>query len=222
MLEYYKNIQYIVQDSFYESCSNVKVEALFNGCKVINSNSINSINSDNNIVKIKTETPETPEMPIKKINILDKKDIYIIDNYQKETYEDVCKIIDYLEQLGITVHYLLLSKKTELLNRYNHRIRIQDSTKIYQINNIINKWLMTNVEQIFYSNELESSMSDIISIFRDKNVLTKTIFDPILNKRLKIFINFKCSNVPYGGGNQFITNLVECLDRLSNISVTYD
>lgn len=34
MKEYYLNIKYIVQDSFYESCSNVKIEALMNGCKI--------------------------------------------------------------------------------------------------------------------------------------------------------------------------------------------
>lgn len=35
MNKYYKQIKYIVQDSFYESCSNVKIEGLFNGCNVI-------------------------------------------------------------------------------------------------------------------------------------------------------------------------------------------
>lgn len=34
MKEYYKQIKYIVQDSFFESCSNVKIEGLFNGCKI--------------------------------------------------------------------------------------------------------------------------------------------------------------------------------------------
>ena len=34
MEKYYKHIKYIVQDSFYESCSNVKIESLFNGCKI--------------------------------------------------------------------------------------------------------------------------------------------------------------------------------------------
>lgn len=34
MEKYYKQIKYIVQDSFYESCSNVKIEGLFNGCKM--------------------------------------------------------------------------------------------------------------------------------------------------------------------------------------------
>jgi hypothetical protein len=34
MTKYYKQIKYIVQDSFFESCSNVKIECLFNGCKI--------------------------------------------------------------------------------------------------------------------------------------------------------------------------------------------
>jgi len=34
MEKYYKQIKYIVQDSFYESCSNVKIGGLFNGCKM--------------------------------------------------------------------------------------------------------------------------------------------------------------------------------------------
>lgn len=32
---YLKEIKYVYQDSFYESCSNIKVESIFNGCKVI-------------------------------------------------------------------------------------------------------------------------------------------------------------------------------------------
>jgi hypothetical protein len=40
MIDYYKNIKYIVQDSFYESCSNVKIEGLFNGCKIVKKNII--------------------------------------------------------------------------------------------------------------------------------------------------------------------------------------
>ena len=31
---YYTQIKYLVQDSYFESCSNVKVEAVFNGCKI--------------------------------------------------------------------------------------------------------------------------------------------------------------------------------------------
>ena len=38
MEKYYKQIKYIIQDSYFESCSNVKIEALMNNCIVINSN----------------------------------------------------------------------------------------------------------------------------------------------------------------------------------------
>lgn len=34
MSNYYKQIKYLQQDSYYESCSNVKIESLFNGCKI--------------------------------------------------------------------------------------------------------------------------------------------------------------------------------------------
>ena len=40
IVDYYKNIKYIVQDSFYESCSNVKIEGLFYGCKIAKKNII--------------------------------------------------------------------------------------------------------------------------------------------------------------------------------------
>lgn len=34
MSHYYSQIKYILHDSFYESCSNVRIEALFHGCKI--------------------------------------------------------------------------------------------------------------------------------------------------------------------------------------------
>ena len=40
IVDYYKNIKYIIQDSFYESCSNVKIEGLFYGCKIAKKNII--------------------------------------------------------------------------------------------------------------------------------------------------------------------------------------
>ena len=36
MNEYYKNIKFIVQNSYYESCSNVVIEGIFNGCIIDN------------------------------------------------------------------------------------------------------------------------------------------------------------------------------------------
>ena len=34
LVKQYEKIKYIIQDSFYESCSNVKLEAIFNGCQI--------------------------------------------------------------------------------------------------------------------------------------------------------------------------------------------
>jgi hypothetical protein len=38
---------------------------------------------------------------------------------------------------------------------------------------------------------------------------------------LKIFINFKCKDVPYGGGNQFVLKLVDYLQTYTNHCITY-
>lgn len=210
MKDYYKQIKYVVQDSYYESCSNVKIEALFNGCKVIKSDHKIITGIDKCIISNKEST------------LLDKNVVYIVDRYKKEEYKKICKKIDYFNILNIKLNYLLLSKKTELLNDYNYRIRIQDETKEYQIKNIMNKWLKTYVEQVFYTKEVEKPMSNLISIFRNKNILDNTLIEKVMNTKLKIFINFKSLYVPYGGGNQFTTNLVEYLNKLENIKITYD
>ena len=52
MDNYYKQIKYIIQDSFYESCSNVKIESLFNGCQIYNNK-----NKKYNVVVSSTQYP---------------------------------------------------------------------------------------------------------------------------------------------------------------------
>lgn len=44
-----KEIKYIIQDSFYESCSNVKIEAIFSGCILMDSKNIDKIDLKTNI-----------------------------------------------------------------------------------------------------------------------------------------------------------------------------
>lgn len=53
MVSYYKQIKYIVQDSHFEACSNVLVEAAFNGCKQLALNQ----KSVKNIVVLSTQYP---------------------------------------------------------------------------------------------------------------------------------------------------------------------
>ena len=53
MVSYYKEIKYIVQDSHFEACSNVLVEACFNGCKQLALNQ----KSVKNIVVLSTQYP---------------------------------------------------------------------------------------------------------------------------------------------------------------------
>jgi hypothetical protein len=203
---YYKQIKYVIQDSYYESCSNVKVEAIFNGCTIINSK---SDILQKNILE-------------NSIHVLSKSEIYIIDNYVHSEYQTLISYIEYFKKINIKLYYLLLSNKTYKLNDYNEHIRIQDNTKSLELNNVIKKWLTKNVEQVLYSKSVYSNISDIISIFRNKNLLIENMFSSITEMKVKIFINFKFSDVPYGGGNQFIMNLVHYLSKFSNICITYE
>lgn len=63
VIKYMKNIKYIIQNSFYESLSNVIVEARFNGCKIIDPNNSN-IFFLNKVPNITTNMPNN--IPIKK------------------------------------------------------------------------------------------------------------------------------------------------------------
>lgn len=56
---YYKNIKNIINLSYYESCSNTVVEALYNGCNIINKNNLSIYNvkkNGNKMIKIEDNT----------------------------------------------------------------------------------------------------------------------------------------------------------------------
>lgn len=76
MINYYKKIKCIVQHSFYESCSNVKIESLFNGCLFINNNNKTSLTNLNE----KYPFIKYYELDISKNYEFEKKKYYIIGN----------------------------------------------------------------------------------------------------------------------------------------------
>ena len=104
--KYYKEIKYIIQDSFYESCSNVFVESRFCGCKLIG---LNDIFVDKNNIYNK-EKPVINDIKI--IKTVLKYNIKIISD---RSYENILKLND-SESLGIInsdLNYLL--QKRDLL-----------------------------------------------------------------------------------------------------------
>ena len=76
MINYYKKIKCIVQHSFYESCSNVKIEALFNGCLFVNNNSKTSLTNLNE----KYPFIKYYELNTSKNYEFKKKNYYIVGN----------------------------------------------------------------------------------------------------------------------------------------------
>ena len=204
MENYYKQIKNVVQDSFYESCSNVKIEAWYNGCNLIRSKDIQAIDKND------------------QGSLLNRKEIHIIEDYEQTKYNTICKTIHFFNQLNMKLYYLLLSDQTQLIHDNEQQIRIQDRTKQYQIDNLKKEWLNHHLEQVFYSQSISNDVKGLTNLFKNADIYVLEQFQMLVDTKLTVFINFKCSDIQYGGGNQFSMNVVEFLKKFSNIRVVYE
>lgn len=148
---YYKQIKYIVQDSFYESCSNVKIESFFNGCEIysskecelikyiINKNEIiNSIKK--NIYMICFNNWDSCKLRGKYIAensfISNYYNVIYIDITNKSVYDIFKKIYNSII-VFIKGDFKIIYKIIDIL-RNNNNILIHDIIDLYNQNNIIN------------------------------------------------------------------------------------
>ena len=128
ILDYYKNIKYIVQDSFFESCSNVKIEAYMNGSKFVNSSYIKKLQ----ILK-----------PIEKNNIL-------FIHYNKNDNENINEKINTLVKISnffidLNVYILVLTKNINNINFENNHSNIY----IYEINDNLKYFIEKKFDKIY-------------------------------------------------------------------------
>ena len=105
MIKHYKDIKYIIQDSFYESCSNVYVESRFYGCKFMNLDELIKINGKrvkkDNDLKVIKKVKKFDDNLSNQINITNKYNIkftsnYKIDNLQNKSLKDANNYINNL------------------------------------------------------------------------------------------------------------------------------
>lgn len=213
MNDFYNNIKYIIQDSFFESCSNVSIEALFNGCIIEKSK-----NLENKIYKeeYKIELSETNE-----ISELQSNEIF---KYQK------ILIIDIEENNKIYENYydknykiILLGQNNRLINKEN--IFYVDYTKKIFLEIVLDKIIQNNyLDLLLVTKDTIKKYPDIVrlqNIFRSVKLLT-SIKNLNKIKKIKFFINFKPKNIAYGGGNQFAQNIIKYLSNLKEIEITYE
>ena len=209
MYDYYKEIQYIIQDSFYESCSNVQVESFYYGC-------IN-ISCRNNF-----------EICIKKL--FDYKNFTLINKLEDSKYENYLKVCNFFNDIGINVNYILLSNKTQFLNYQKNNIKILDYTKRLHISEYANTLLKKNnffpIIMIKNTCTQFNQFDNLKKMFLDTYIYNlnfeKYIMDNFTNKKIIIFINYENQNVPYGGGNQFVEQITSYLNGIEYVKVTFD
>ena len=149
--KYYKKIKYIVQDSFYESCSNVYVEARYNGCKNINLDDIKidqKINNKNNNEKynlmiinnkkrydIKLFSDLLQYKSIIKLN--DNQSIKVINEYINNLLEERNLRINIKKRKYKSIFKILYFINIDYFIRKMSRVRFHSILKLFEYNNII-------------------------------------------------------------------------------------
>ncbi len=202
-------IEYIISDSFYESFSNVVVEAKFSG---------------NNIISCK-ECNNTIYNSLFDLNIL-----IICGSIDTNNLKEQNDYIKYFNNINVKLYFLILSQENSILNS-TKQIKIIDFTKKHFVNDKI-KHIISNMDMI-NNVIINSNLFEVVknyefskyfnNVLYSENDINKIIKFDIIKKIFKIFINYEPINGPYGGGNQFVINLVEFIKiNFSNIIITFN
>ncbi len=161
MNKYYKQIKYIVQDSFYESCSNVRIEGLFNGCNIY-SNYKNMINYETLISYLKNENKDNT-------------------TYDFIIYKNIQYNIDYLSNINIeNIEFKILDEENYLNNKIN-------AVPIFLQNKHMKKYsknILSNYKNLFEydKNEFNNYINYLINELIEINIKNK--------KTIEIYSNF--------------------------------
>jgi hypothetical protein len=200
---YISKFKKILLDSYYESCSNVLLEFKFR----------NMMSKENIMINYYT----------------DKEKIYIIDDYNNiHDFNILNNMCIYFKKISITIKYILLNNKSIILNNNVDDIKIIDCTKILYLEHLYTSMLNSKYEKkiLIYNSKINDNqiIEKIKKCFININVhndVNNTLY-AICNKPKKIFINFCCKNIAYGGGNQFVIKLVEYIKNIPNFKITFD
>jgi hypothetical protein len=197
--EYYKNIKYIIQDCYYESCSNVKIEAFMNGCRCVNSSHIKKLQI---IIK-----------PIETKNIL------FICYCNKNENDKINTIIEISNIFtDINIYILIVTNDLDYINFIN----IQQNVYVYELNNNdnnnnLNYFIEKKYEKIYlFDYELPLILNNIFP--KNKYIICLLNNDKynIEKYMLEELSNYHCKTINYDE-----LNIIFCY-KLVNSLHTYD
>ena len=196
--DYYKNIKYVINLSFFESCSNVVIESIFAGCKYLSHNEIKQT------IKISDDLIESQKYTILLIDVYNKNKFDVLKNI----FTNFCKYatiyylnvgIELMDNYTIPQIKILENKNIELINleKYNN-VYILDYKvpKIiqsyyeylsqysmmfikYNSNDFLEKLLLNEIEKNYHESKISNNIDYSIYYRLEKiqnNILLNNIY----------------------------------------------
>lgn len=150
---------------------------------------------------------------------------YNLDTNQLDTLQ---KIIDYYKLLDINVIYILFTECTQFLHNSLSNIKFVDYSNEDDLEFVCTKVICHNIDTLIvnsdrvnyykYVDNIKKSSRRIINM---NTVDASEILSNMSGEKLKVFINFAAEDVAYGGGNIFVRNMVNHLNKFENIKYTF-
>jgi len=182
---------------------------------------------NSNIKKvIQTQKVLVQDFNKNKMNIMNSQNILYVCDFDE--YNKINHITSYFQNCCINIFFLVLHNKTIFLTESDNIIiidinREQDLCSYERY--ILNKLDITDTIVFAIDNDKYKSnilLTNISNNFRNIIVMPYSKISSMVNKKIKIFINFKCINESYGGGNQFVNNMHKYLEKCTNVTITYE
>ena len=199
MTNYYKEIKYIVQDSFYESCSNVKVEGLFNGCLIHPNIIINNINEE---LVLNSKTP------IIESELTDNFGILLIQQYPNNFFEEYIhfltkKLLMFNISPIIFIYYSSTVEKK--LIQSNLIIEYVNDTNIYNI--MVNKYNLKTLLILYLPLSKIDSFLNFDRLMTNCTITKYIFLGGIVNHMYEYIDKYNITNtIGYGNGYKLLYN----------------
>jgi hypothetical protein len=150
--------------------------------------------------------------------IFSNNNILFIKNYNDDNLFYFYDLINFYKKLNINIFIILFYSKKIFITPHSN-IKIIDKSKSFDkntINNIIDS-ININKSLLIYFNNIENYIfQKFLFKYKSDNL---SQLDYFTKKNIKIFINYKYSDIPFGGGNQFVYNFINYIKTFKNIEI---
>lgn len=135
------------------------------------------------------------------------------------------KYVDYANQNDLTYMYIDLIHKNIDLLILDEMIYMNKNLNIFlcKLKKSSRNVLEHNTDDDDDNNDNNTTNTiNTINTINTVDITNRLFRSDAINKKLKIFINFKAQHIAYGGGNVFVNNLVKYMSKMSNIDITFE